>query len=428
MNLYAPSPGAAARALVLGGGVVGLSTAWELARRGHPVTLADPDPGGGASFAAAGMLAPVSEFHYQEQDLLQLTLVSAAAYPGFVRDLAAAGGTDPAYRRTPTMVVGLDSADRAALADLAAAQRANGLEVEHLGTREARRREPLLSPGLTSAQVAPGDHQIDPRAMVASLRAALAALPHVRTVAATAVELLHTDPADPERVTGAELRCAELRSAERVEADETVLAAGLGASAVAGLPAGLDLRLRPVHGDILRLRVPERLRPLVQHTVRGLVHGRPVYLVPREDGTVVIGATQREDSAPGPSAGGVYELLRDAQALVPAVAELELVEVTSRARPGTPDNAPLLGRCRRADGSDVPGLVIATGFFRHGVLLSPAAARICADLVEQGPLELDPHEQSPRELGSLDLAPFRPDRFSRPVLQPARPTPARSTL
>ncbi|WP_309081373.1 glycine oxidase ThiO [Zhihengliuella sp.] len=408
MNVHAPSPGAdAVRTLVIGGGIVGLSIAWELGRRGHPVTLVDPDPAGGATFAAAGMLAPVSEFHYQEQELLGLTFASAAAYPAFARDLAEASGTDPGYRTRPTLVVGLDSADRTALADLAAAQRAHGLEVEDLGTREARRREPLLSPAVSSAQAAPGDHQVDPRAMAASLQAALAALPQARTVAATAVALLHDDPADPEGVTG-----AALDTGQRLEAQETVLACGLGAAAVEGLPTGLELRLRPVHGDILRLRAPERLRPLVQHTVRGLVHGRPVYLVPREDGTVVLGATQRENSEPGPQAGGVYELLRDAQAIVPAVAELELLEVTSRARPGTPDNAPLLGRCRGADGVDVPGLVIATGFFRHGVLLSPAAAHVCADLIGGG---------------RVDLTPFRPDRFSRPATPPARLTPARST-
>jgi glycine oxidase len=165
-----------------------------------------------------------------------------------------------------------------------------------------------------------------------------------------------------------------------------------------------------VHGDILRLRVPEHLRPLLTATVRGLVHGVPVYIVPRRDGTVVIGATQREDAlaASGPgadrdgagvSAGGVYQLLRDAQVLVPAVAELELLESTARARPATPDNAPLLGRVQfPGTRGQVNGLIVATGFFRHGVLLTPAAATICRDL-------MDGHED-PRWL------PFSVARFS----------------
>jgi glycine oxidase len=199
-----------------------------------------------------------------------------------------------------------------------------------------------------------------------------------------------------------------------------VVANGLDAAALAGLPEGLHLPLRPVHGDILRLAVPRRLQPLVTSTVRGLVHGVPVYIVPREDGTVVIGATQREDAlaardhppssgarsdAGAVSAGGVYQLLRDAQVLVPAVAELELLECTARARPGTPDNAPLLGRVPAAgepaaEGrGHVPGLIIATGFFRHGVLLAPAAAAICRDLMG----------------GTADVRwkPFDPARFSR---------------
>jgi glycine oxidase len=185
------------------------------------------------------------------------------------------------------------------------------------------------------------------------------------------------------------------------------VANGLGARDLAGLP--VQLPLRPVYGDILRLRIPQRLRPLVTATVRGLVRGRPVYLVPREDGTVVIGATQREDGSDAVSAGGVYELLRDAQALVPAVAELELYETVARARPGTPDNAPLLGRVSAPEGGDVEGLIVATGFFRHGVLLTPAAARVCREILEGG--------------NGGAWKPFRPDRFAglgngRPISHP----------
>jgi len=196
------------------------------------------------------------------------------------------------------------------------------------------------------------------------------------------------------------------------------VANGLGAPRLAGLPEGLDLPVRPVYGDILRLQVPAHLQPLLTATVRGIVRGVPVYIVPRGDGTVVIGATQREDglsaTSNAVSAGGVYQLLRDAQVLVPAVAELELLEATARARPGTPDNAPLLGRVGNPAGGpagEVEGLVIATGFFRHGVLLTPVAARIVGELLAD----------SPDSRWSI----FRPDRFSatrshlRPMETPA---------
>ncbi|MGX9900343.1 FAD-dependent oxidoreductase [Arthrobacter sp. SA17] len=155
---------------------------------------------------------------------------------------------------------------------------------------------------------------------------------------------------DGDRITG-----VVLANGRAIHAVETVLANGLGAGKLDGLPPGLDLPLRPVYGDIIRLRVPAHLQPLLTSTVRGIVHGVPVYIVPRDDGTVVIGATQREAAVEAGaaeaavSAGGIYQLLRDAQVLLPAVAELELLECTARARPGTPDNAPLLGRVGAAE-------------------------------------------------------------------------------
>jgi glycine oxidase len=382
---------------VVGAGIVGLGIAWEAARSGRTVRVIDPAPASGATFAAAGMLAPVSELHYQEEDLLELTLASAALYPEFIAPLA----DGPAgYRSTRTLVVGADAADRQALADLRRLQQRHGLVVEPLGVRQVRSQEPMLGPQLSCAFSIEQDHQVDPRVLAAALQAALDS--HARRegwpgwlLREPAAGLLHEDPADStSAVTG-----VELAGGSTLRAAEVVLANGLGAAAVAGLPDGLRLPLRPVYGDILRLRVPEALRPLLTATVRGLVRGLPVYLVPREDGTVVLGATQREDGSAAVSAGGAYQLLRDAQVLVPAVAELELIETTARARPGTPDNAPLLGRVAGPGGADIPGLILATGFFRHGVLLTPIAAQICR-------LLMDGHAGSGWDR-------FRPDRFSR---------------
>lgn len=394
---------------VIGGGVIGLGIAHEARRLGRSVALIDPAPASGATFAAAGMLAPVSELHYQEEDLLELMLESSTLWPSFVASMHQDGGghgsagEGSGYLTTPTLAVGADAADRKALADLRSVQLAAGLGVEPLALRDARQREPLLSPQISCAFDIPADHQVDPRKLAARLLAGLAAhSPDDNSwvsgandgfaIASQARRLLW----DGGRVTG-----AELDSGTVVLAGETVVANGLGASRLAGFPEGLKLPLRPVYGDILRLRVPEHLRPLVTATVRGMVRGVPVYIVPRDDGTVVIGATQREDglsaSTNGVSAGGVYQLLRDAQVLVPAVAELELLEATARARPGTPDNAPLLGRVSNAKGQ-VEGLVIATGFFRHGVLLTPIAARIVGELINAA---ADPRWD-----------PFLPDRFS----------------
>lgn len=402
---------------VIGGGVIGHGIAWEARRSGRSVVVIDDAPGSGASWAAAGMLAPVSELHYQEEDLLGLMLESSGLWPAFAADLARDAPGDAAYLPTPTLAIGADSADRRALMDLRKVQLAHGLDVEPLTVREARNREALLSPAISCALDIPADHQVDPRKLVACLREALAGhgegsgsgVPGAHdgfAVAERASSLIWKDGA----VTG-----ARLAGGGSVTAGETVVANGLHAATLGGLPEGLRLPLRPVHGDILRLRVPEHLRPLVTATVRGLVRGVPVYIVPRRDGTVVIGATQREDalaapgleqsrdgagaSAAGVSAGGVYQLLRDAQVLVPAVAELELLECTARARPATPDNAPLLGRVQLPESEGhVAGLIVATGFFRHGVLLMPAAAAICRELMDG--------RGDPRWL------PFGPARFS----------------
>ncbi len=338
------------------------------------------------------MLAPVSEYHYQEDALLPLMLASAARYPEFIRELSP-NGEPTGYLPTETLLVGIDAGDRQALADLHSAHRRWNLDVQRLTTGAARAQEPLLGPRVTSAYRVRGDHQVDPRTLAARLVDDLIRTGRGVIVRERVVALLHADTADPDsRVTGVRTEN------EEVSAEEVVLANGLGANELEALPGGLHLPLRPVFGDILRLRVPVALQPLLSATVRGLVHGESVYLVPRSDGTLVIGATQREDGMPGVSAGAVHRLLRDAQELLPAVADLELVEATARARPATPDNAPLLGRMTGPDGADVPGLIVATGFFRHGVLLAPIAADICLHLING---EHDPRWDD-----------IRPDRFA----------------
>lgn len=406
-TLHPAPPNAAftADVAVIGAGIVGLGIALEAHRSGRSVVVIDPEPAGGATYAAAGMLAPVSELHYQEEELLELMLASSRLWPSFVGGLPS-GAEGTGYRTTPTLAVGADAADRRAFADLREVQLALGLDVQAVPVREAREREPLLSPQISCAFEIPGDHQVDPRSLAETILHALglhASGDRSRVAGATGGFLLREKAAgllwQDGRVAG-----VRLAGGSTVSAGETVIANGLAAPALEELPPGLNLPLRPVYGDILRLRVPRQLQPLVTATIRGLVRGVPVYIVPRDDGTVVIGASQREDgprSASAVSAGGVYQLLRDAQVLLPAVAELELLECTARARPGTPDNAPLLGRVKHDDGGHLPGLIVATGFFRHGVLLTPAAATICVGLMDNR------HDERWNK--------FRPDRFQHPL-------------
>lgn len=368
--------------LVVGAGVIGLSTAWSLRQAGHTVTVVDPAPGSGASRAAAGMLAAVSEVVHGHDRIRPLMLASAAAYPEFIAGLEDAVGHPVGYRSTATLGVGATRGDVAALADLAEVQRAGGMSVEQLTVRQARRLEPALSPGIAGAFLLAEDHQVDPRVLVDALLEALTApsgAPGVPGPAGTlhrgSVRSVLRGDGNGGAVTG-----VLLDDGTRLHADTTILCPGLALAGIGGLPEAGRVALRPVHGDILRARLRPGRPALLERTVRGLVDGRPVYLVPRQDGGMVIGATEREDGFDGVSLEGAHQLLRDAQVLVPGAADLELTEILARARPGTPDDIPYLGPVPGHDGA-VDGVLVCTGHSRHGVLLAPVSARLVGALI-----------------------------------------------
>jgi glycine oxidase len=351
--------------VVAGGGLIGLAVAWRSAQRGLSVTVVDDAPGTGASQAAAGMLAPVTEVTYGEEPLLRLCLASLQRYPAFLAELGQAAGVEVPLRTAGTLVVGFDDDDMRALDALHAFQQELGLAVERLPGRAARRREPALTPGVRGGLLVAGDHSVDPRVLHgALLRAAEAA--GVRLIRSTVAGVATRDG----RATG-----LRLGDGAEVAADAVVLALGARSATLPGVPA---LPVRPVKGQILRLR---GAAGLLEGTVRALVRGRQVYLVPYGTDRLVIGATVEDrgfDAAV--TAGGVHELLHDAIDVVPGVTELELVETLARWRPGTPDNAPLLGP------SELPGLVLATGHYRNGVLLTPITGEAVAELLATGSL------------------------------------------
>ncbi|WP_411708537.1 glycine oxidase ThiO [Corynebacterium sp. LaCa116] len=358
--------------IVVGAGVVGLATAVELASRGHAVTVLDPEPAFGATHFAGGMLAPTAEVVYQQDPLFPLMRASGTWYPELIDLVASHTDVPTGYRDEGTLVVAADRTDAQHLTELADYQSLHGMEVERITVREARRAEPLLSPRLAGAVSIPGDTQVFPRQWAAALLSAAQKL---------GVRFFRT----PAHAIDAEHGVVRTPTGE-FHADDVVLAAGLGARDVEwAQSAGLErspLQLRPVYGDILRLGVPEHLRPLLNRVVRGFVEDRPVYLIPRHDGTLAIGATTREDSLASAQAGGVYALLRDAIRLLPAVEECEFLEASAGARPGTPDDLPYLGRVGAK-------LVISTGYFRHGILLTALAARCTSELVEHSEPSID---------------------------------------
>ncbi|MFJ9579523.1 glycine oxidase ThiO [Streptomyces sp. NPDC101191] len=357
--------------LVIGGGIIGLVTAWRAAQRGLRTAVADPEPGGGAARVAAGMLAAVTELHYGEETLLGLNLESARRYPGFAAELAEATGHDVGYRACGTLAVALDADDRAHLRELHALQTRCGLASEWLNGRECRRLEPMLAPGVRGGLRVDGDHQVDPRRLADGLVAACE----------RAGVVFHRSLAQRLTVVRDRARGALLADGTEPAAEQVVLAAGSLSGRLEGVPADVVPPVRPVKGQVLRLRVPPSYAPFLSRTVRAVVRGSHVYLVPRENGELVVGATSEElgwDTTV--TAGGVYELLRDAHELVPGITELPLTETRAGLRPGSPDNAPLLGP------SALPGLHLATGHYRNGVLLTPVTGDVMADALTTGTL------------------------------------------
>lgn len=357
--------------LVIGGGIIGLVTAWRSAQRGLATAVVDPDPGGGAARVAAGMLAAVTELHYGEELLLGLNVASAARYPAFAAELEAASGQDIGYRACGTLAVALDTDDRAHLRELHELQRRSGLESEWLTGRECRRLEPMLAPGVRGGLRVDGDHQVDPRRLAAALL----------TACERAGVVFHRHRAERLSVVRDRATGAVLADGSEPAADQVVLAAGSLSGRLAGVPDHVLPPVRPVKGQVLRLTVPTAYAPFLSRTVRAVVRGSHVYLVPRENGELVIGATSEEmgwDTTV--TAGGVYELLRDAHELVPGITELPLTETLAGLRPASPDNAPLLGR------TALPGLHLATGHHRNGVLLTPVTGDAMAQLLAGGEL------------------------------------------
>jgi glycine oxidase len=358
-------------AVIVGGGVIGLTCAWRAAQRGARVAVVDrSQPPAGATRVAAGMLAPVGELAFGEPELLKLTTAAAEQYPDFVAELERVSGVPTGYRRDGALHVALDRDEAAELRRVYELQRSLGLGAEWLPPRRCRELEPGLTPSFNGGVHAPGEGSVDPRALTAALLAGLEA-EGGELVAGTGVGAALFDG---ERIAG-----VRTESGLELRAPATVLAAGAWSGQAAWLPEPARPPVRPVKGQILELRPRDGAVPCQR-----ILASERVYLVPRPDGRLIAGATVEEqgfDTAV--TAGGVHELLREAYRLLPEVAEMELVEAAAGLRPGTPDNLPLAGP------SGVDGLLWATGHYRNGILLAPLAANAIADLTERSQFDSD---------------------------------------
>ena len=353
--------------LIVGAGVIGLTCAWRAAQSGLRVRVLERDePGAGASGVAAGMLAPVGEATWGEEAILAATLASHAMWPGFAAELEESSGAGTRLLSPGALHVALDRDEAGELRRRFELMTSLGLEAEWLAGSGCRDLEPGLAPGALGGVHAPHEAAVDPSAVVSALRAAC-------------------ERAGVELLTGVEVR-ALASGGSRVQgvvaadgarhlAQAVVVAAGAW-SGLGWLPEGARPPVRPVKGQILTLRGPAE-----QPVAARIVVTERVYLVPRADGRLIAGATVEEmgfDTAV--TAGGVHELLREAYRALPDVAELELERAVAGLRPGTPDNAPLVGR------GSLEGLILATGHFRNGVLLAPLTGEgVAAALTDREP-------------------------------------------
>lgn len=344
---------------------MGLSVGWRLAARGCSVDIFDQgEAGRGASWAAAGMLAAGVELEPGEDALFRLNRRSQALWRDFAAELEAASGVSLGYRDEGTVVAALTRDDREQLRFSYEMQREAGLEVVWLGARELREREPYLRPGVVGGLFSPDDHQVDNRRLVQALRRAVEG----------AGGRLHESTLVEEVTVEAGRAKGIITPDARVPADVVVVAAGPWSRQLAGLPTGVRPPVRPVKGQMLSLQMDPR-EPLVRH----VLWAPKIYLVPREDGRLIVGGTVEERGFDDRiTAGGILSLLEAAWRAVPAIEELPIAETWVGFRPGSRDDAPILGPC------EVEGLVFATGHHRNGILLTPVTSEIISAYVSAG--------------------------------------------
>lgn len=362
---------------IVGAGIVGAAIAYELGSRGVQVCLVDVGSGQGATQASAGVLAPYIEGH--SPSLLQLGLSSLSQYDSFVSRVSADAGRPVEYRRLGTLQVARTDDEARRLKEAAVALDASRVSHAYLDGREARALEPALSEEVCGALRVPEQGYVGVASLMSALQAA---------VARQGAKLVNARVTGIVRSGGGDVRVEteeDSGAAEALSADAVVVAAGSWSGAIPMSPA-VSPPVRPVRGQLLQLRFPEP--PLAY-----VIWGEAVYLVPWEDGVVLVGATVEDVGFDARvTVAGVRQLLDAAEALIPATASALLDGARAGLRPGTPDQLPIIGPA-----PTMPGVYFATGHYRSGVLLAPLTASMIADVVLDG-----------RE--SAELALVRPDR------------------
>ena len=375
---------------IVGGGIIGLSVAYEAATAGLSVVVIERQRcGSGATPVAAGMLAPVSEAEPALPGMVELGLDSCRLYPDFVARVEVDSGMKCGYRTEGTLSIAVDRDQMEDLEHRAATHEELGLEIERLSARDVLRLEAGLSARIVGGLHTKNDRQVDPRALSAALVAA-AGMHGVAFAEATELAGVERDPSGA--VCGVSLRRADEPAGsahDTIETANLVLCAGAWTREL--IPELYDLPLYPIKGQLIRLRGEVALSHIVASP--------DVYLVPRAGGELVVGASVEEQGFDDrPTAGVTMDLLGQAWRLLPSVYELEIAEINVGFRPTLPDHMPAIGPI------DLPGAFVATGHYRNGIMLAPATAKYLLETIETGEIP-------------QAIAEFRPARFAG-----ARPT------
>jgi glycine oxidase len=311
------------------------------------------------------MLAACAEAEPGEEALVALGRESQARWPAFARELLERSGIDVELRQEGTLVVALTADDQARLNHQLAFQRQLGLPLQWISAAETRRREPHLAGKLAGAVFSPQDHQVDNRRLTAALRIAA-------EVAGASINEHHPVAAISSR--GGTVGGVVLTDGSEIAADMVVLAAGAWSRNIAGLAPELRPPVRPIKGQMIALSM-DPAAPLINH----VLWAPGAYLVPRRDGRLLVGATVEEKGYDATlTAGGMLTLLEAAWRVVPAVEDLPIDEMWVGHRPGSRDDAPILGA------APLEGLLYATGHHRNGILLAPVTADAIAQLAIEG--------------------------------------------
>jgi glycine oxidase len=362
--------------LVIGGGIVGLACARELARAGRRVEILERLPAGAeASLAAAGMLAPLAEVP-EPGPLLEACRASRDQWPAWIAELGQETGLSIDYDASGALLLAMDAAEEAQLDKLAEAADSLGELVEEIGVNTLRQWVPDASPAVRRAFRLPGDHRVDNVQACAVLAAA-----------ALGAGVTVTYGFEVERIEQTDAGVRVHARGETREAELLVLAAGAWSGQILGLPA---LPVRPVRGQMLLLQG-------VEWPWHGSVRGLNGYAVPRGATGLLVGATVEEAGFfCHPTVAGIESLLAFTRRTLPGLDAARLETVWAGLRPGTPDDLPLIGF--------LPGwpVLAATGHFRNGILLAPWTAREVA-------------RQVAGDSASAEAAAFAPSRFSASV-------------